>query len=283
MKRNGGFGLVAGLLAMICLAGCGGERSSEPTMSGDKLKAHLLEILESRRAAMLEGDLAKARTFNLPYANAEAKVFWELIGRSWDAVPTEADLEAARDLPVLFSGTTPIKIRQAGDWAHLLQVDDDRASNAYFLLRDEKWWVVSAYFGDARPAMGDGFDDRRAETYWPDHIADYFLLPQVKLEIAPTAEPIEHPFHNMQLSLHVTNTSDASITEKAMYRRFRSVQYVIGTSQSAVEPSGGEAFRQVKPGERFFVGNVQLRVPEDKESEIVFYVGPYTSNRIRTP
>jgi hypothetical protein len=274
----------AAFLMIICVAGCGSEEQSEPPTSGDELRAHLLGIIKARHEAALAGDLAKARSYNLPYANAEDKVFWELTGRQWDRKPTQEEIESFREspTPTYFSGDTPIELEQSGDWARLRQVDGDRASNAYFLLQNDKWWLVSAYFSDANPATDDKFAYLRADTYWPDHIADYFLLPEVEIEIAPSATPSEHTYYNKELSLHVTNVSDTTISTTAMGRGFRSVKFVVGTSQSAVEPFGGEEFRDLEPGERFFVGNVQIRVPEDEKSFIVFYVGPYVSNRLPT-
>ncbi len=283
MKRSRNRSVVAAVLVAVCLAGCSKARQSAPPKSGDALRTHLLDVLKARREAMLAGDPIKARSYDLPYVNSENRVFWELTGKSRDAAPTKEALEMARKLPVLFSGATAIELSQAGDWAYLRQVDGKRASHAYFLLQDGKWWVVKAYFGNAKPATDDKFAYLRADAYWPDHIADYFFLPQVKLEIAPSPQPLEDPFFNLQLSLHVTNTSDKTISAKAMMRRFRSVQFLVDTSQSAVEPSGGEEFRDVKPGERFFVGNARIRVPEGKKSEVVFYVGPYVSNHIQTP
>jgi len=283
MKRTGGLTIVTASVAALCLGGCGNKQHAEPPKSGDALRTHLLDILKARHEATLAGDLTRARSYNLPYANAENKVLYDLIGKAWDAAPTAKALEIARTSPVLFSGAAPVELKQSGDWAYLRQVDGQRAYQAYFLLKDGRWWVVKAYFSAAKPATDDRFAYLRAETYWPDHIADYFLLPRVTLAIAPSATPLEHPFFNKQLSLHVTNTSDTPISARAMMRRFRSVQFVVGTSQSAVEPSGGETFSEVKPGERFFVGNVQIHVPEDKKSQVVFYVGPYVSNRLSTP
>lgn len=283
MKQTGGFSVVAAVLVAICLVGCGKEQQSAPPKSGDALQSHLLDILKSRHEAMLAGDLAKARSYNLPYANAKDKVFWELIGKSWDAAPTKEGLEMARTMPVLFAEGTPVELKQAGDWAYLRQTGGEWASHAYFLLQDGKWWVVKAYFGDAKPPTDDKFAYLRADTYWPDHIEDYFILPPVRLEIKPSAKPSTNTYFDWRMSLHVTNISEKTISSTALSRRFRSVQYVVGTSQSATEPVEGEQFRDLKPGETLYVGDVEIRNPEPKKSEVVFYVGPYVSNRLPTP
>ncbi len=281
MKRTSNCVVLAAIVAAVCIVGCGNEQS-EPPKSGDALQTHLLDILKARYEATLAGDSAKARSHNLPYTNAANKVFLELIGKSWDEQPSKAGLDTMRSLPVLFSGAAPIEMKLAGNWAHLRQVGDDLASQAYFLLQDGKWWVVRAYFDDGKPVSDDKFAYLQADTYWPDHIADYFLLPQVRLDIKPATKPSTDPSSHGRLSLFVTNTSNKTISSTAMSRRFRSVQYIVGTRQNATELFGGEEFRDLKHGETFYVGDVTIRRPRTK-GPIVFYVGPYVSNRFPIP
>ncbi len=262
--------------------GCSGKQTEAPR-SGEPLRQHLLGIIRARNKAYLDCDMARARSYYHPYINAEEKTFQELMGILWDNATLRKALKSVRSLPSLFSGDTKIEMKLSGDWAYLRQVmKPDMASKAYFRLTDGKWRIVNASFGDPK---SDGVDHGKfahlvAETYWPDNMDDFFFLPPIQLEAKTSNQPPKHMIYNWRISLHVTNTSDKTISARAMMRRFTHIQHVLGKSQSATKIIGGDKRGDLKPGEVFYIGDVEVSKPKDPKETITFYVGPYVSNRL---
>lgn len=271
------FLLLAGLLV---ISGCGEKQSAQ---SDESLRDELLGILKAQYEAVLAGEGEKARSFTHPYVNTKNKVSWELIGKNWDEPPTPAGIELYKKAFMPFPEDTPIEMQKSGNWVYLHQIGKEQAYSAFFLREDGKWWIVSAGLRNKEPAKDDRFAYLREETYWPDHIDDYFFMPSIRIDVKQSDEPSTNSYFNWRLSLHMTNTSDKTISKTCMSRHFRSVQYVVGKSQSAADPSGGKEFRDIKPGETFYVGDVEIRNPEAGPTKVVFYVGPYLSNPVPTP
>jgi hypothetical protein len=262
------------LIIMFTLAGCG----DPPELAGDALRDHLLGLATAQRDAGDRGDVSKARSYMLPELLNEMRTLHELMDVSWDVRLTDEQLQRLRSRPRPFSGDAPVEMETSGDWARLVQpIDDQRVWYGYFAQRNGRWWIAeigkkSGYEPDAPFAV------LRAETYWPEHIGDYFLLPTIELKVSPAANPAaDLNEHNWQLSLHVTNVSEQTISAETMRRRFTSVQYVRGDLQSAAEPEGGEGLAALPPGDTRYIGDVTIRKPAAAQQRVVFYVGRYTA------
>lgn len=262
------------LVLAASLMGC--SSSSEPPQSGEPLKKHLLDLVRARDAALSEGDLAKMRSCMLPYIREANRMQWEQRGLT---VPDRIDPKKASLLRKTFDQDTPIEFEQHGNWVRLRQVKGERALTGFFVQENKQWWIVQIVNRSAKPTTMKGVAHLEITNYWPDRIEAYFLIPSIELEAKLSSTPSDSEFFDQRISLWVTNRSDTSISKDALSRRLTDTTFMCGEDQSAVKRIGGDGFKDIKPGERFYVGDFQVQSPQS-DAPFYFYFDKYRSNTI---
>jgi hypothetical protein len=194
------------------------------------------------------------------------------------------EIKTVQQFGKLFDRDIPVVLETTGNWARLKQTgseEDTPIHVAYYLLRDERWWLVSA----SRTSAGTGFAHLRAETYWPGSIADFFLLPEIALQAEPTAAQPDGPLKQWRLAVSVTNQSDQTISATAMKRWFTEVQYLTRSGEkvwaSAAELAGKVDLSAVKPGETRRIGEIDVRRPSSPQAQLILRAAAYNSQPLR--
>lgn len=272
------------VFTLLILVGCGG--SSEPPTSGDALKKHLLGIIDARHEAFLSGDARKARTFQLPESLAEHYALVEAAGKEVPDYLSDEEIATVQRIGKLFARDLPVELETAGNWARIKQTGMEEQTPmhvAYFLLRDGRWWLVSA----SRTSAGTGFAHLRAETYWPDNIADFFLLPEITLQAEPTATQPDGPLNQWRLAVTVTNQSDQTISATAMKRWFTEVQHLMRSGEkvwaSAAKLGGEVDLAALKPGETRRIGEIDVRRPQTPSDQLILRAAAYNGQPLHFP
>ncbi len=281
------------LLSAVLLGGCGGEdeNANLPT-EGEPLKKHLLDILTKRHEAALAGDAEKVRSFLLPYMQDEQRA--TAIYAGWDPDSTRIPQEVmgyAKEKGPAFAPDKPSKLEASGRWARLTQegtstLGEKVTARAYFLRDEGRWWLVNAVEDHTDGRFPDGYAFTKAETYWPDRLAEYFFLPPVELKLEVVGKA-ESAWEDFRVRASVRNASGRPISALQMRRFFTVVSYRRGDMLTAVEPRGkgqDPGFEVLLPGETVVLGEFDVSYPvRDPEQGLLWKESRYLSNRLILP
>ncbi len=264
----------------VCLLfnGCG-EEASIPHPGDPEVREHLLGIIDRMNRAGYDLDKATLDSLRLPEIVYARRKQAQLLGRDPDSKPSPEMVKWIRSQGPMFSGDAPISVDMHANWVRLEQkvADDDgdgvKWHIAYFLHRDKRWWCVERAISGSAPQAGPvsvAFAD--AMSYWPDHIEDYFFLPEVEL-VGEWAGPESNG--RRPLSLSVANRSDQTISSHAMRRWFTSINCVVGDMTYSVGNTEPTAFGPLKPGQSRNLGVHAVRVSNESEDRLIMYVNQY--------
>ncbi len=281
------------LLSAALLGGCGGEDETPgPPTEGEALKKHLLGILAQTRQATLDNDPQKARSFMVPYMRDEQRA--TAIWAGWDpdaATVPDSVIQDMKSRGPSFKPDKPIKLETQGRWARLTQQQTDhlgqkKVMRGYFLRDDGRWWIVQILDAYKDGGFSDGYAFAKAETYWPDRMAEYFFLPPVELKLELVGKA-ESAWEDFRIRASVRNISSKPISKTQMRRFFTVVNYRRGRLSTAVEPRGkGEdpGFEALQPGQTVTLGEFDVSYPpREPEKGLLWQESRYLSNRLILP